>query len=435
MSVFISHSHSDAALAACFQGHLAAITSQGIDIHCSSKDGSIEYGESWIDWINDKVTSAKITFVLLTPSSFSATWVLWEAGAVSGVQRILSSSDEKRRVIPIRFQIPATEGLGPFQTQQVADGLDVGEMEELGDIVLECLRDDPIPTKTVNQNLRTLNQRTQEFVLAAHEAMRELQIFKREDVVQEWLSRLNQHLADKDAQYVRSARRWINVAFLGVGHADSHETPVDFRLHLRLAQGFRLLKEWENARHQLKLARQLSPRDMMVLRDLGRSELELGHPKEALVCFNEMKALDEGVFRSDPEALNLFVRILITNADWQGAYEQLNSAGKELADDTYVVNMLAIATAVVKGPSEANVHFQRLQALEGRDDGKSIWSIGNMVNAALGTGDEANAREWLERLKDMPEANRNRDSITRYFDTIVGTRPDFEFDWQQCWPS
>src|SRR5262245_11092611 len=92
MKIFISHSHRDAALAERFEGLLSDITLRLVDVRRSSKDGSIEYGNNWIDWIHDQVSEAHTTFILLTPGSFAAKWVLWEAGAVAGVKRVSAAA-------------------------------------------------------------------------------------------------------------------------------------------------------------------------------------------------------------------------------------------------------------------------------------------------------------------------------------------------------
>ena len=437
MSIFISHSHSDAALAAHFEDYLKTITSHRIEIHRSSRQGSIEYGDNWIDWINDKVENATITFILLTPSSFDAKWVLWEAGAVSGVKRAVAAKNEdERRVIPVRFLIPHSEDLGPFGKDQIADGLDINAMVALGRDVLSKLRDkeDGVPGSYVDDALLKLSDTSRAFIENAQQALRSLQIFQREDLVQEWLSRLDKELGDQNAQYVNSAYRWINVAFLGEGKAGETKVPIDFRIHVRLSTGFRLLKDWENAKVQLKLANRLSPRDMMVLRELGRTELELKHPKEALTYFHQMLRLDENVFDGDPDALNLYVRILITDNDWPGALEQLQKAGSLSEKDSYVANMLAISAMKVEGAKSARKYFLNLRNLEKKRGGKSIWSLGNLVNAALGLADEDDAIALLTELKDSPDASQYKDSITRYFSDIVEAQEDFDFDWKQYWP-
>jgi hypothetical protein len=279
-----------------------------------------------------------------------------------------------------------------------------------------------------------LYETTKKFVNDAKQSLRELQIFKHEALVQEWLSRLDLELAADNAQYIHSARRWINIAFLGAGKAGEMGSPIDFRIHIRLATGFRLLKDWESAKSQLELAKLLSPRDMMVLRELGRTELELGQPKAALGYLKEMKDLDESVFEGDPEAFNLHVRILITNSDWPGAYEQLKTAGALLAQDTYVANMLAIASLKVEGPESAQKYFRKLKDLEKKQVGKNVWSLGNRVNAALGLRNAEEAQVLLNKLRGEPDANRNKDSIARYFDDIVESQQGFDFDWRQYWP-
>ena len=435
MSIFISHSHSDANLASCFQNFLETITSKRIDIHRSSKSGSIEYGESWIDWINEKVATAKISFILLTPSSFAAKWVLWEAGAVSGVKRAHTEEIEhKRRVIPIRFLIPDRENLGPFQSQQVADGLDAEQIKALSKSVLSDLRDEEIPGDFVDNALLELNETSRKFVLDAQQSLRELEIFKREDLVQEWLSRLDKELAADNARYIHSACRWINIAFLGAGKADEMETPIDFRIHTRLATGFRFLKDWENTKSQLELARFLSPRDMLVLRELGRTSLEMGQTQAAIDYLDEMKALDTKIFDGDPEAFNLYTRILITNNDWPGALEHLKKASPMLSKDTYVANMLAIAALKIEGAESAQKYFNKSKTLEKKFGGKSIWSLGNLVNASLGLQDKEEAQFLLNELKTNTEANQNKGSISRYFDDIIELQDGFSFNWRNYWP-
>ena len=136
MKVFISHSHRDATLAKRFEDFLTTITSNQVEVKRSSKDGSIEYGNSWIDWIHDQVAQAQASFILLTPSSFAGKWVLWEAGAVEGVRRMTAANGtdanaQDRQVIPIKFLLAGNEEMGPFQSVQVADGLNPDNLYEL----------------------------------------------------------------------------------------------------------------------------------------------------------------------------------------------------------------------------------------------------------------------------------------------------------------
>ena len=435
-SIFLSHSHSDAALAQRFEIYLDDATSKRVTIHRSSKSGAIEYGDSWIDWINERVTESELSFIILTPSSFTSKWVLWEAGAVSGVRRAKETEGKsyEKRVIPIQFALPEGENLGPFQSQQIANGLNVDQVVAMTRSVLSQLRDAVIPGEYIDETLMTLREKSSEFVDSAKTLLRELQVYRREDLVQEWLTRIDKELAKDNPGYVNAATRWISVAFLGAGKAGNENIPIDFRLHVRLASGFIKLKNWKKAKVQLKLARAISPRDMLIQRELGRVEIELGNTEKAKIYLEEMRALDSHATSSDPEALNLYVRILISEGNWSDAYDVLQDANELAENDTYVANMLAIATLKDKGREKAKALFSKLEIMEKRAGSDGIWALGNLTNAALGQGKKEDAIRYLRQLRESAEAQRYRISITRYFDDIANAYPDLEFNWRSVWP-
>ena len=134
------------------------------------------------------------------------------------------------------------------------------------------------------------------------------------------------------------------------------------------------------------------------------------------------------------------IQSLISKGDWQSAYDRLKAANLVLRDDTYVANMLAISAMKVEGVKSASAigYFEKLRKLEKDHGGRGIWSLGNLVNAALGLADTEEARELLKQLNEMPDAHRNKKSIARYFDEIITAQKtaqkDFEFDWLHYWP-
>src|SRR4029453_2587283 len=213
----------------------------------------------------------------------------------------------------------------------------------------------------IDDAIGNLRQTSSRFVEDAQGIFRDLQIHQRQDLVLEWSARLDANLAKGNAAFVRSARRWINIAFLGAAKADTKETPIDFRLHARLAEGFRQLKEWERAKEQLLLAQQLSPRDMLVLRELARAALETNKKdtKAARELIGKMKSYDPDVLAADEEALMLQVRIFVEDNDLRGAAEVLDQAPDLARESTYVANMRAIAALHVDSPSTQR-YFQDL---------------------------------------------------------------------------
>lgn len=437
IEIFISHSHADASLAELFERFLEEISYHSVTVQRSSKEGDIEYGTSWIDWINAKVQTADITFVLLTPSSFSAKWVLWEAGAVSGVQKAVKTlrDDDSREVIPVKYNIDRHEDLGPFEGIQTTDGINPDQMVALARHLLKKFEQKGVlePEK-VFDSVVDLRATCSAHIKEVRAVLERLQISQTQDVVQEWIERLDRALDSRDYAFVRSARRWINIAFLGLGRADDRGTAIDFRLHMRLAAGFAALQEWKEARDQLTLAKSLSPRDMLVLRQLGRTELELDDSAAARRVCDQMRELDENVLTEDEEALMLSVRIHIQNGDEASALDELKEASKLVHDSAYSLNMLAILTSKVEGYAEAEAHFRALRKLETGVDGQSIWSVGNLINAALGLGDERTADTLLDTLQEMDGASENRQSISRYFDEIISHREGFIYDWKGRWP-
>jgi hypothetical protein len=442
MKVFISHSHRDATLAKRFEDFLTTITSNQVEVKRSSKDGSIEYGNSWIDWIHDQVAQAQASFILLTPSSFAGKWVLWEAGAVEGVRRMTAADGtdanaQDRQVIPIKFLLPGSEEMGPFQSVQVADGLNAENLYELSLAFQSSLRQrlDREGSRDIDRAMSKLEQSCAGFVEDAQKIFRDLPISQRQDLVLEWTARLDTNLAKGNAAFVRSARRWINIAFLGAAKekADDKQTPIDFRLHVRLAEGFRQLKEWGRAKEQLLLAQQLSPRDMLVLRELGRAELETNKKdtKAARELISRMKNLDPDVLAADEEALMLQVRIFVEDNDWAAAAEVLDKAPDLARESTYVANMRAVAALHVDSPNTKR-YFQDLLDRERKGGRRDMWTLGNLVNAALALGDNEAADKYLGELGQNPEAAVQKDSIARYFDDIVRLTKS-EYNWRSKW--
>ncbi len=434
--IFISHSHQDADLAAEFERFLNLATRESLTIHNSSRAGSIEGGESWIDWIHKRVESANVTFVLLTPSSFSAKWVLWEAGAVAAVKRVLAidESADKKNVIPVKIGLDSSESLGPFQSIQVVDGLNEKEVEKMAESLLNDLR--PVMgNERANRAIRELEAHCNNFVTRARASMERLQISQRQDLVQEWIDRLDRAIEDKNFAAAHPMRRWISIAFLGPGRADESETPFDFRIHQRLAQMFTTIKEWRNARGQLELARKLSPRDMLILRELGRVELELENVDGAEKLFKSMESLDPNIFEADEEGLSLYVRILISSNEWPEALRRLEKATILARRSAYIQNLRAIATLKVEGPEKAAQYFRTLKEFEEERGAGDYWSKGNLVNAALGMKDKVAADSYLDSLRGNPEAQSYKNSISRYFDFIIEKQDNFLYNWRDRWPN
>src|SRR5687768_9330607 len=75
LRIFISHAHADAALVSAFKELLERIfgrTTVAVDYSSDeSPGGGIQAGTPWLEWILDKVRTADIVVVVLTPESLN----------------------------------------------------------------------------------------------------------------------------------------------------------------------------------------------------------------------------------------------------------------------------------------------------------------------------------------------------------------------------
>jgi tetratricopeptide (TPR) repeat protein len=434
--LFISHSHSDWRLAERLQGLIESISGQGIDVSRSSEKGAIKSGENWRDWIDDKVLQCDVAVVVLTPGSFRGRWVLWEAGAVAGVQyerlkgaAVPSGDAQARRVRVIRFTLGANE-LGPFSNSQVPNGLDAAEMIGFGSELLEDFRDG-LDAKARTKGLVNLEKEVNAFVADAAEALRFTPIQRDEGVIQDWLARLDEAKARRDDRWIVAAKRWINTAFLGVGHADAHKAgeAIDFRIHMRLADAHGRLREWEGAIEQLKLAARMSPNDLVIQRELGGAYRSMKRSEDLKDTLARMEELDPAIFKVDREGIALRCGFLTMIPDWPAAERALEQADAGIVSaDLYLANWRAIASMKAKGAPASRPHFEQLrQLLQGRQD-LSFWDRATLVNALLALSGAAAQGEVVElglpaRTKDEIE------SATRFFDDVLAAF-GHTFDWR-----
>jgi len=425
-SIFVSHSHSDWRVASRLQELLQSASGNELEVSRSSEKGAIKSGENWRSWIDDKVLRCDVAIVMLTPSSFRGRWVMWEAGAVTGVQyerlkdqRVGADDPLARRVRVLRFN-QRNSDLGPFGSTQVRDGLDPEDMSAfVAELLVELL---PIERDAVKRGLLSLERTVKAYVSAAREDLRYASIELDEGVIQAWISRLDAARDKSDDRWIVAAKRWINIAFLGANNADAHtkgET-IDFRIHTRIAEAHRRLGDWEGTIEQLKLAAQLSPNDLMVLRDLGRAQRSVGRQTDLERTMQDMKLLDPDIFEKDREGIAMRCGYFSNMENWVEVEALLIKADQTIvSQDPYLANWRAIAAMKVGGASASKPLFLRLRDLL-RKTGKGFWDDATMINAMLAVDDP----ETETKLRGLALSQRTMDEIhsaTRFYDDIVST--------------
>ena len=437
-NIFISHSHSDWRLAERLQNLLEHVSGRGLELARSSEKGAIKSGENWRSWIDDKVLRCDVAIVLLTPSSFRGRWVLWEAGAVAGVQyerlqeREVAGDDPlSRRVRVVRFNLRDRD-LGPFSSTQVRDGLDPGDMVNFVAELLEEFRE-KLDRGAFRKGMLSLEETIETFVGGAREDLRYSPIEANEGMIQDWLARLDDARDKGDDRWIVAAKRWMNVAFLGANNADANlkGDVIDFRIHTRLAEAHRRLGDWPGTVEQLQLAASVSPNDLVVLRELGRAHREMGRIPELEKTMRDMELLDPDIFKKDREGIAMRCGYFSKMQNWVGVEKLLEEADQGIVSlDPYLANWHAIAAMKVRGPKDSAPLFQRLKDVLHKS-GSGFWDDATLVNALLALNRPLEAEE---RLLAMDLSRRSKDEVesaTRFYDEIVSTF-GHTFDWRKA---
>jgi hypothetical protein len=124
--IFLSHAHGDTAIATAVKQLLDDFFGDHVTVEFSSDqtfDGGVSPGERWHQWIHDRIAESAKTLVLLTPASRTSAWVLWEAGAASGVG---FATGRLESTVPLAFGLEEDDVPEPFQAQQIVRGDSAG---------------------------------------------------------------------------------------------------------------------------------------------------------------------------------------------------------------------------------------------------------------------------------------------------------------------
>jgi tetratricopeptide (TPR) repeat protein len=316
----------------------------------------------------------------------------------------------------LNFGIPTTD-MGPFAGDQTKDGRSVEAVSEFAAELLDTFK---IELGTTHSKaLRQVDEKAKTFVEEALDDLRFSPIPASEPLIQNWLSQLDEALAKKNYHWVASAKRWINIAFLGVGNADACE-PTDFRIHLRLAKAFEGIKNKHEAIQQLNLARRLSPNDMIVHRTLGKIYREYNPTalKQTLACMEEM---DPKVFSEDREAIALKLGYLFDMGCYDQVVKLLNEANQVVIEsDNYLLNWRALATLKDGSLEQARTRYATMERKIGPNP-DNFWDQASLVNALMARCAETEVINALEKLATYNEPIDNWRSAVKYFDEISAT--------------
>jgi tetratricopeptide (TPR) repeat protein len=405
-SIFISHTHADKEIAAAIRDAIQTLFGEAVGIRYSTNkelDGGIKPGEDWFRWIGQQVREARIALILLTPASIQKPWVLWEAGAVAGAALATEGADH-RKLRPISYKLKGADIPSPFAREQVTDGLDREDAQRLFDDVVNEFSGGIAQSRLI-QIARKLAPVCDAYLQQASEALRTAPLPVTEAAVQEWLERIAALEQEGRFSETDELHDWLNVAF-GRGEG-AEQRPFDLRIHRRLGELYSRAGRPERAAAEFALARQLAPRDLFILRKLGKACLDQKRMDDAREVLDAMSSLDSRAFVRNAENAALQARWFKDQGNPAEAARVLKDAYANNTMSHYLGDLYAQAQLDLGQVAEARQTYHQVLDLIDRLREQTIWTSATGFTAALADGDEPRQMTFLDeiaRRRPSPEA-------------------------------
>ncbi|HYQ00974.1 MAG TPA: toll/interleukin-1 receptor domain-containing protein [Polyangiaceae bacterium] len=424
--IFVSHTHGDVALVKAVETMIKTIFAEKVLVSFSSskEEGGIRTGYDWYRWIVQQVRECDVALVLLTPASVGKPWILWECGAVYGAaEAVRKEGQEVGKVRALTFQLSSDEVPSPLQRAQTVDGTNQADVEKL----LGELIDNDFNVLLRGSAARIAGQKMSaavaEYVAAANKAIRNAPLTVTEAAVQEWLKRLDDLEVQGRTSEVEHIHEWLRISFgrdidraeVGHGSAPTHfvERPIDLRVHRRLGEMYQAARKPKKAAAEYRLAERLAPRDLFLLRKLGKALLDDNAPEEAWDVIQRIERLDADAFAFNQECAALKGRWLTEAKDYTEAIKVYKSALLQNASSYYLCELAAQACLDAGDIEQAKEMYLRASGIISKLEEQNIWTLATGATAAMMSGDEARAITELRKVHQHNPSKDNLESIRK----------------------
>jgi len=417
-SIFISHTHTDQAIAHAIRDAVQSLFGDAVAVRYSTNkelEGGIKPGEDWFRWIGQQVREAKVALILLTPASVQKPWVLWEAGAVAGAA--LASEDAgHRKLRPISYRLKGAEIPTPFGRDHVTDGLGAADIARLFEDLLGQFAGDISSTNLIRRATK-LGQACEVYLRDAAAALRIAPLVVTEAAVQEWLERIAVLETEGRFSETDELHDWLNLAFGRDGSAG--ERPLDMRIHRRLGELYARASNAERAAREFELARQLAPRDVYVLRRLGKAYLDQKRLDDAGGVIKVITELDAKAFVRNGENAALRARWCSARGDSVGAAEGLKIAFDHNPTSYYLGDLLAQTQLAMGQVEDAHKTYAKVLAIIDGLRERNVWVVATGFTAALVLGDRERQTGFLAALDKLVPTAEQAESIRRGVERVA----------------
>lgn len=415
--IFISHTHGDQPIADALTALLEGLFGKAILVNYSSRkelEGSIQPGEDWFRWIVEQVKKTDVALILLTPASIQKPWIVWEGGAVAGASFAVQSEDV--RVLPMTFGVKSGDIPTPFARTQLIDGTNEHEIVKLLDSLLERFGDKLDKRQTVAFGARRAAE-VQTYLERVGRILVKLPLTITEAGVQEWLARLADLEREHRYSETQVMENWLDISF-GRDEEDK-QRPYDVRIHRRLGELYSASKQPSQAARQFELARKHAPRDIFLLRLLGKAYIDLRDDVRARQVLEEIEALDGKAFTHNSENAALKARFLDVTGDGIGAREVLQKAFHNIPSSYYLGDLLGQQLVSMGDIPRAKEVYQQVTRALGDLREHNVWTHATELSAALVCEDQAAIDESLRKLRTARPSRGQLESIERGIGTLV----------------
>ncbi|MDH5427023.1 MAG: hypothetical protein OEY57_02440, partial [Nitrospirota bacterium] len=278
-----------------------------------------------------------------------------------------------------------------------------------------------LPTERMFEVAQKLDETVRTYIQKVETCLLNAPAIASPAVIEEWRLRLEEVMKQSRFSEVEHTHDWLDIAF--GREREGKPQPLDMRIHTRLAELYMKAKKYPKAIEQLDLARQLAPRDIFVLRMLGKAYLDNEDREKANAVLDRIQELDKNAFVHNAECAALQGRWYKSGGDLQKAEEVYASALNHNSESHYLANLLAeVRLKMGKNESAADAFHRALAIIEHLTE-SNIWTHATAANAAFFIGNDQQASKHLTHIKSL---NPDADSISTIEDGLKGIATHIE---------
>lgn len=408
-SVFISLNHRDSGLAEAIETVLNRVFGAALKVQFSTKPGAIPSGSNWYQWIVEQVVKCDVAFVLITPNSVQAPWLMWESGAVFGAA-IASSKETNDKVWPIVFQLKSDEIPSPIRDSntQRRNG---DRSDEIKTLILDLYARYSADLPEAVRKLPGLDGIIDTYINTVRNVLLNAPAVPDTTVLEEWRIRIRDLAKEGRSSEIKQLQQWMEVAF---GHDPEGPQPVDLSIHINLSELYAGNGDYESAIQQLILARRMASRDIFILRKLGRFYLETKKVKEAREVVDRIEELDSSAYLINAECAALKGRFFIETNDLPMAVNSYTAALPANPHSYYLANLAAETYLKLDDTQNAKHYFKLAVKIIDKDiDDQNIWTAATKANAYVALGLLTEAEREIDTITSYKPGRDTIDTISR----------------------